>query len=148
MKLEDFLKLKQTEVLRYIKTKAPRVIGTIAVNEARRNFEREGYQDTALSPWKASKRKNDPKKSVTDQTRKTLTGTGDLKDSIRYDLRGDDVVISSDLDYAAAHNNGTTNAGRGNKTKLPQRQFLGKSNDTKRKIIKKLERDITKIQNK
>ncbi len=35
------------------------------------------------------------------------------------------VTIIADLPYSSAHNDGTTTAGRGHKTTIPQRQFIG-----------------------
>ena len=71
-----------------------------------------------------------------------LVKTGRLWRSIRYKKEGDNAVrIGSDVEYAAAHNEGTTTAGRGNSTTIPQRQFIGPSPD----VIKSAERDVWKM---
>jgi phage gpG-like protein len=55
---------------------------------------------------------------------------GDLLDSIQYQLEGDDVLVGSNLAYAA-----TQQFGRGN---IPPREFLGLSNENRDDIERML----------
>ena len=48
-------------------------------------------------------------------------------------------IIYSDVPYAAAHNEGTNNAGRGHKTRIPKRQFIGESRTLNKKAKKIIE---------
>lgn len=74
----------------------------------------------ANKEWLAAKAKEDGVKTRTvppakgaDGQRRILTGrTGDLGRSIRWKTEPGRAVIYSDLPYAAAHNDGTTSAGR------------------------------------
>ena len=144
-KFEIALRAHAKQVAAYIKDDAPRVVGTLAVNHAKQTFDDEGFTDTVLEPWKEVKRREDPKASPRNQTRKILSDTGDLKDSIRYQQEGMTVKIGSDLDYARPHNEGTDNAGRGGKTKLPKRQFIGDSESLKAEMRKEIKSDLKKI---
>lgn len=116
----------------------------IAANEAARQF-RKNFQDESFfgDPWEEVQRRQtktvtyktksgkQKTKSVTkgkgaDGSRKILTGrTADLGKSINIKLETGKAIVYSDLPYSAAHNEGTSNAGRGRKTKIPRRQFIG-----------------------
>jgi phage gpG-like protein len=145
MTFEQALLLHARKVTRYIKNDALDVIGTLAVNHAQDAFINEGYTDVQLQPWKEVKRRQSGKGKPRDQTRPILSDTGDLKDSIRYEKAGNSVHIGSDLPYAQPHNEGTTKAGRGNKTTIPQRQFIGKSIELETQIKTKIQKDLKRI---
>lgn len=144
-KFEIALRAHAKEVVAYIKNDAPRVVGTLAVNHAKQTFDDEGFTDTVFEPWKEVNRRKDPKASPRDQSRKILSDSGDLKDSIRYEQAEMTVKIGSDLDYARPHNEGTDNAGRGGKTKIPKRQFIGDSESLKTEMRKEIKSDLKKI---
>jgi phage gpG-like protein len=132
------------------------ITGKQAVDMFKDNFQKESYNG---KPWLEVKRRQDSRnfkvltrgknKGQSRATnaagsRKILTGeTGDLGESIKYKYLGKgEVSIYSDKPYAAAHNEGTRTAGRGNSTTIPQRQFMGPSPEldsiVKREIEKKL----------
>lgn len=132
------------------------ITGKQAVDMFKDNFQKESFNG---KPWQEVKRRQDSRnfkvlsrgknKGQSRATnaagsRKILTGeTGDLGESIKYKYLGKgSVSIYSDKPYAAAHNEGTRTAGRGNSTTIPQRQFMGPSpeldNIVKREIEKKL----------
>ena len=75
-----------------------------------------------------------------------LVNKGHLRDSLDYnaDFNAGQAVISSDLPYAQVHNEGGT-AGRNASAAIPKRQFMGPSKALDRKIITKIERELTKI---
>jgi phage gpG-like protein len=145
MNFQQTLLLHAKKVTHYIKNDALDVIGTLAVNHAQDSFINEGYTDAHLQPWKEVKRRQSGKGKPRDQTRPILSDTGDLKDSVRYEKDGDSVHIGSDLDYAKPNNEGTNNAGRGNKTTIPQRKFIGKSIELETQIKAKIQRDLKRI---
>ena len=95
-----------------------------------KNFSRGGFFG---KKWKDVKRRTNPpkgKEGLADARRPILTGrTGNLGRSIRKEVRDGSVRIYSDLPYSAAHNEGTTTAGRGHHTVIPQRQFIGQSKE-------------------
>ncbi len=119
---------QDTEKLRkFIHHDLPIKIGKQAVDLFKENFQKEGFFG---DKWKEVKRRSDPRIKGARSTRKILTGnTGDLGRSIRYTPQDAQVLIYSDLKYAAAHNEGTTTAGRGNSTTIPQRKFIDESRE-------------------
>lgn len=116
------------------------ITGKQAVDLFKENFQKESFNGKA---WQEVARRKNPKTGVVSRginkgksresnaaaSRKILTGeTGDLGESIQYKYLGNaQVSIFSDKTYAQAHNEGTTTAGRGNKTTIPRRQFMGPS---------------------
>ena len=106
----------------------PIVIGKKSVDFFKENFQQEGYTNSGMQAWQEVKRRQDPRAKGVRGSRKILTGeSGDLGESIMYDPQDSKVVISSDKPYAAAHNDGTSTAGRSRSVVIPQRQFIGDS---------------------
>lgn len=116
----------------------------IAANEAARLF-RKNFQDESFfgKRWEDVKRrqkievkyktksgkvktKNVKRGKGADGSRKILTGrTADLGKSISVKIETNRSIVYSDLPYSAAHNEGTSTAGRYRSTKIPRRQFIG-----------------------
>jgi len=102
------------------------IVRTCAVgakNHFKESFDNEGFKDKAVSKWKSVKRKDG---------KKILTQSGDLRNSIKVTPQGNVLNVTSDLPYAKIHNEGGT-AGRGGRTTIDKRQFIGESdslNDT------------------
>ena len=113
-------------IARALQKDIPRKVANKVAAAFRRNFQTESFFGKA---WKDVKRRTEPRSSQVgkaDSRRKILTGrTGNLGRSIKTELRDGECVIISDLEYSAAHNDGTNTAGRGNHTTIPQRQFMG-----------------------
>jgi len=77
--------------------------------------------------------------------RRILTGdTGNLRRSIRYKVTDNKLIIYSDVVYAKIHNEGGM-AGRGLKTKIPKRQFIGPHPQLDKKIKSIIENELKKI---
>jgi len=106
------------------------------------NFRKQGFDDKTVQKWKPRKRttyKTKSGKVVDDTTRAILVKTGDLRRSIirnpanRAALT---IKLSTDLVYAARHNNGLKN--------MPKRQFMGDSYNLNEKvkavIVKRLDK--------
>ena len=82
--------------------------------------------DVGLQKWKEVKRRESPKRSDLAKAKlHILTGTGNLGRSIKATHEPGKVTVFSDVPYAAAHNEGTTNAGRNRNVTIPKRQFIG-----------------------
>lgn len=109
------------------------------------SFRKQGFDDQSVERWKPRKKKTYRTRSgkvVDDTTRAILVKTGDLRRSIirnpanRAALT---IKISTDLVYAARHNNGLKN--------MPKRQFMGDSYNLNEKvkavIVKRLDKVFT-----
>jgi len=72
---------------------------------------------------------------------KPLVDHGILKTSVHWQVRGDSVIVGSDLKYAAIHQFGGK-AGRGHKVTIPARPFLGLSTGDEREVLAILARRI------
>ena len=146
---------KQKELFEsFYNNELPTIVGVEAVNFFTESFENEGFTDEVLEPWQEVKRRQDPKRpDRAAASRKILTGdTADLGRSIEYTpeagqvkITSDTVNAGSDKDYAAAHNEGTTTAGRNRNVTIPKRQFIGKSKKLDEIIDEKVVKRIKKI---
>jgi phage gpG-like protein len=96
------------------------------------SFRKQGWDDRTIEHWQPRKRTTYRTRSgriVDDTTRAILVKTGDLRRSIirnpanRAALT---IKISTDLVYAARHNNGLKN--------MPKRQFMGDSYNLNEKV--------------
>jgi len=143
---EQMLARSASEINSFIQNTLPDIVGTEAVNHFKENFDKEGFVDKSKQPWKEVKRRMDPRVRGARATRKILSGdTGELKEAIEYEKNPGEVIITNDKPYASAHNEGTTNAGRGHHTVIPQRKFIGHSADLDEKIEKEMISGIDKI---
>ena len=146
---------KQKELFEsFYNNELPTIVGVEAVNFFTESFENEGFTDEVLEPWQEVKRRQDPKRpDRAAASRKILTGdTADLGRSIEYTpeagqvkITSDTVNAGSDKDYAAAHNEGTTTAGRNRNVTIPKRQFIGKSKKLDEIIDEKVVKRIKRI---
>lgn len=116
----------------------PVIAGKIAVDHFKENFENESFDD---EPWQEVKRREGERTGRARDTRKILTGeTGDLGESPQYEkTAAAEVTISSDLEYADAHNEGCTDAGRNRNVTIPQRKFIGESEVVNEEIENEIE---------
>lgn len=149
----------QNQIKRFVNNIAPDLIGDAAVNHFKENFDKEGFVDETLKPWKEVKRReegstwyefdaNKPPKyrSTKRGNDKILKDTNQLQDSIEYEAKQHKVIIYSELPYAAVHNYGQKAKIFGKKSfKMPKRQFIGSSRQLDKKIIKMLTSEIDKI---
>jgi phage gpG-like protein len=144
------LNTAKAEFTVWFNSELPDIVGVEGVNHFKESFQDEGFTDETLEKWPQVKRRSNPKRvDRAAASRQILTGeTGDLGRSVEYTAQPGEVKYKSDKDYAAAHNEGTTNAGRGNKTTIPKRQFIGKSKALDKKIHDISEKDGMRILNK
>jgi phage gpG-like protein len=107
------------------------------------SFRKQGWDDKSVEKWKPRKRttyKTKGGKTVDDTTRAILVKTGDLRRSIIRNPANRaalSIKISTDLVYAARHNNGLKN--------MPKRQFMGDSYNLNEQVKKVIVKRLDKI---
>ncbi len=170
--MEDKEAIAQLETLKdYIINDAPTVIGVIATNHFKENFNKGGFDG---KKWAARKMRRTG--STNNQT--PLNQSGDLQQSIDYKISGTDVTVYSDSVYAQIHNEGGTIAvtekmkkyfwamyyqhkeagaidiaegfkycALAKKITIEKRQFMGPSAELDQEIENKLYRDMGRIVN-
>lgn len=148
MKIQDFsahlLRLSE-QARQAVRRDLPPLIGNIAVSLFKQNFQDEGFFGNR---WQEVRRRLDPRTRGAAASRKILTGpTGNLGRSISATAIDSAAVISSDLPYASAHNDGTSNAGRSHNVRIPQRKFIGESTELTNAVSKAINTHINKILN-
>lgn len=109
------------------------------------SFRKQGFDDKTVQKWKPRKKKTYRTRSgkvIDDTTRAILVKEGDLRRSIIRNPANRaalSIKISTDLVYAARHNNGLKN--------MPKRQFMGDSYNLNEKvkavIVKRLDKVFT-----
>ena len=138
----------------------PLIVGNKAASLFRKNFQEEGFfgakwkdvkrrqTKTATYKTKSGKQRSKTAKvgKGADGSRKILTGrTGDLGRSLKVRTQPGAAIIYSDVKYSRAHNDGTSTAGRGRHTKIPQRRFIGDSPELEKVVKAKIEETMKKI---
>lgn len=148
VQIQDFshyLQHLEVNLKRQLQHDLPIKLGNLAVRLFKDNFQKESFFGRA---WIEVKRRLNPKTRGAAANRKILTGpTGNLGRSIQATPRDGSVTIHSDLPYASAHNDGTSNAGRSHNVRIPQRQFIGPSPELTDAIEKKIIQEINKALN-
>jgi phage gpG-like protein len=117
--------------------------GNLAVTHFEDNFQKQGFVDKSVDPWKPRK--------VVDSGRGILIGKGGgekLSNSIARTLLGRTSITigikGNPNKYASVHNFGLR-AGRGSGFIMPQRKFMGESEVLNKKIIRLINKRIKKI---
>lgn len=143
---KKLLKQKQKEINHAFSRTLPVKVGTEAVKFVRENFRQEGFVDSKVEKWKPAKRKSNPKHP--DQAYGTLLSRRNrLYRSVSKRASPGKAVVYTNVPYAAAHNEGTNNAGRGRKTKIPKRQFIGPSKVLNERAKGVITKELKKILN-
>lgn len=106
-------------------------VGAIVESASRRRIqiEKQSPDGTAWPKW--SKRYAKTRHSG----QSLLSSEGYLLDSIQHEVDGDDLLVGSNLIYAAIHQKGGK-AGRKHKAIIPAREYIGISKQDKRDIEK------------
>ena len=145
MTLQDFshhLQGLEAKIRQQLERDLPLKAGNLALRRFKENFQKEGFFGRR---WKEVKRRLNPKTKGAARTRKILTGqTGDLGRSLQLSVTTGRATITSDLPYSAAHNEGTSTAGRGRHTRIPQRQFMGEHPQLTKEIEELVRKEIEK----
>ena len=149
MTLQDFshhLRGLEARIRQLLERDLPDKAGNLALSRFKENFQNEGFFGRK---WKEVKRRLNPKTKGAARTSKILTGqTGDLGRSLQMTPQPGKATITSDLPYSAAHNEGTSTAGRGRHTRIPKRQFMGEHPKLTKEIEELIKREIDKAINK
>lgn len=141
--------------LETIKRRTVKVVAVTALNHCKDSFRNQGFTDSQLEKWVEPQRrqmdsegadyKYDMAKywggkravlySKADRTRAILVKSGDLRRSLKVVKAIWPVVqISSDLPYAAIHNNGGPIRGGA----MPKRPFMGNSKKMEQAMVKEI----------
>ncbi len=130
--LTQDLKRQAREVSTFL-SRLPHQVATASERIVQRSFDAEQYQgDSGSSPW--------PQRKDGDGSRRLLVKSARLRRNISAEVRGRDIHLGSDLDYAQVHNEGGR-AGRGSGFKMPQRQYMPKPGEA----CPRLESDVDKV---
>lgn len=152
----------QREFRQFIEYKLPTIVGVEAVDFFKDSFVNEGFTDNFLVKWKeverriktspwygftATKTETGSRFSTSATKRDVLTGeTGDLQESIDYDITADGVSIKSDKVYASVHNNGEKAKVFGkHEFTMPKRQFMGRSATLDKQLLDEIEYELKEI---
>lgn len=159
---EEFARLLQQHADRiedFCENTFPHLAGDIAVNHFKENFDKEGFVNNGLQPWKDVKRRdpespwygfepaNKKQFSSTRAKDPILKNTSELFRAIDYDPRGNgEVAIVNDKPYAQVHNEGGTAYIFGKKAfTMPKRQFIGPSAELDEKEVEMLTEELDGI---
>lgn len=152
MKFASEIKAKIIEIL-------PPVIATEGQRHFEESFDKQGFTDKGLKKWrrrrfggKRTRRDGGQTKAYSEFLRKDkgrailVSHQGDkkgthLKDSIRVSKTQKQVTFSTDKEYAQVHNEGGR-AGRGEGFDMPQRQFMGPSEELNKRIDEKIIKEM------
>jgi len=141
------------EIQKSISRTMPIKAGRIAKDLFQENFLKGGFVDGGIHEWQPSKRlgtKNDEGKVVgkakgaKGEYKTLMSSRNNLFNSIEYRIDDSGVVIENRVPYAAVHNEGL-HAGRGKGFTMPQRQFIGDSEELDKSIEDMIENELTKI---
>ena len=142
----------------FIDHEAPHIAAGIAVSDFKQNFRRESFDGVE---WQEVKRRDDKSSAYkyaarhhpARTSRKILTGdTGDLGRSIeiksveqgRATIWTSPQAFGSKEPYGAVHNEGLK-AGRGAGFTMPRRQFIGDTDELRRKTIDALRKGLDRL---
>jgi phage virion morphogenesis protein len=108
--------------------KAARAVGAYMIGEVQKHFKEQTLWDDSAMPASAA---------ATARAGQTLLKTGALRDSYHPQTQGANVLIGSDLIYAAIHHAGGK-AGRNHAATIAPRPVLGVNPRNERDIIDKI----------
>jgi len=98
----DELVAKLQAAKQYLQTSVLTVVGQEAVNHFKNNFQVEGFVDKNTTKWATRK----TKRLGGTYSQKVLSKSGELADSIGFEIKGNTVTIYTDKLYAQIHNEG------------------------------------------
>jgi phage gpG-like protein len=143
---QKHLKKIEEQLKKAMEDTIPKKAANKAVLHFKKSFQDEGFTDTGLEKWKEVKRRESPKRADLAKAKlPILTQTGDLGRSIKAKHEPGKVTVFSDIPYAAAHNEGTTTAGRNRNVTIPKRQFIGNSETLNKEIEKVIIEELDNI---
>lgn len=145
---------------KFLQEDALRIVETEALNHFQNSFVYQGFTDKSLVKWPARKIPRRNGKPITGKTLEKwkaknqgrallISHAGDTKgthmaNSIVGEQAPGKVTILVDKPYAQVHNDGLR-AGRPPGFTMPQRRFIGPSEQLEKKIQAKFEKEIDKL---
>ena len=133
-----------------VANKWPRKAGVMAVNLFNENFRKGGFLNKVRVAWRRTKRQNNPRMTKAGKTT-AASSYGPLLSSRRHLSRSNEkivgngqVTIVNKVPYAAVHNEGGR-AGRGHKTEIPKRTFIGPSETLDKQITDMMRTDMENL---
>lgn len=139
-KASAFLKKLERSIPKLERDIARTIIKAEATDFHAKNFRDSGFTDRTFQPWK--KRKDG------DTTRKLLIKRGRMRrHATTGSSSGNTVRFVLPLAYEPVHNEGLR-AGRGKGFQMPKRQFIGKSEYLRKRVMRKAQLHIKRHLNK
>ena len=145
---------------KFIQDDALRIVETEALNHYQNSFVYQGFTDKNLVKWPKRKIPKRNGKPITGKTLEKWKAKNDdrallishatdtkgthMANSITGEREPGKVTITVDKEYGQVHNDGLT-AGRPPGFIMPQRRFIGPSEQLEQKIQAKLEKEIDKL---
>ena len=133
-----------------VASKWPRKAGVMAVNLFNENFRKGGFLNKVRVAWRRTKRQNNPRMTKAGKTT-AASSYGPLLSSRRHLSRSNEKIVSNGqvtivnkVPYAAVHNEGGR-AGRGHKTEIPKRTFIGPSETLDKQITDMMRTDMENL---
>ena len=133
-----------------VASKWPRKAGVMAINLFNENFRKGGFLNKVRVAWRRTKRQNNPRMTKAGKTT-AASSYGPLLSSRRHLSRSNEkivgngqVTIVNKVPYAAVHNEGGR-AGRGHKTEIPKRTFIGPSETLDKQITDMMRTDMENL---
>ena len=132
------------DIDKLVSDKWPRKAGVMAVNLFNENLNK------VRVAWRRTKRQNNPRMTKAGKTT-AASSYGPLLSSRRHLSRSNEKIVSNGqvtivnkVPYAAVHNDGGR-AGRGHKTEIPKRTFIGPSETLNKQIKDRIVEDLDKL---
>jgi phage gpG-like protein len=116
--------------------------GEKAIEHFHENFLQGGFVNNGLQAWQPAKRLSNPRNRNNNKT--LLSSRNHLFSSIKKQTAPGQVTITSDVEYAAVHNEGLK-AGRGAGFTMPKRQFIGESAELNDKVKELIDTEMGRI---
>ena len=138
------------DIDKLVSDKWPRKAGVMAVNLFNENFRKGGFLNKVRVAWRRTKRQNNPRMTKAGKTT-AASSYGPLLSARRHLSRSNEkivgngqVTIVNKVPYAAVHNEGGR-AGRGHKTEIPKRTFIGPSETLDKQITDMMRTDMENL---
>ena len=130
------------QLVRLMQRELPVKAGATARAHFRQNFQKGGFVDDTLQPWKPAGRIGTAK-GAAGRYKTLLSSRNHLYDSISYKAAPYRATVYTNVHYADVHNEGLR-AGRGRGFLMPKRTFIGPSKALDRKIFALIEKELQK----
>lgn len=139
---EQLIRRHGRQLVRLMQRELPVKAGAMARAHFRQNFQKGGFVDDTLKPWKPSKRIGTAK-GAEGRYKTLMSSRNHLYNSINYKTAPYRATVYTNVHYADVHNEGLR-AGRGKGFQMPKRSFIGPSKALDRKVLALVEKEALK----